>query len=124
MSNPDPKIQDIRKRHKSATPGPWKLVVDCNEHFAASNGIGIMSFGGDMGYNEFKGSPPNAENTDFIELSHNDISYLLSEYERMKEALEWYADKRNYEEISDGFIPVEKDDGEKASRALSHLKGE
>jgi len=52
-----------------------------------------------------------------IPLEHQDRACLLSEYDRMKEALEWYADDRNYKLGNQTAI------GEKARTALSHLKG-
>lgn len=54
-----------------------------------------------------------------------DITYLLSEVERlqeenkaMKEALEWYANDKNYKLVHQTVL------GERARKALSHLKGE
>ncbi|MNW44652.1 hypothetical protein D3C74_218900 [compost metagenome] len=62
----------------------------------------------------------------FISQEHQDRAYLLSEVERLQETLEWYADKSNYdpEHLSKyGYIPIDKDEGKRASEALSHLKG-
>ncbi|MNM49637.1 hypothetical protein D3C81_606450 [compost metagenome] len=67
------------------------------------------------------------------EVYHDDIAYLLSEYNRlqaerkeMEGVLKWYADKDNYdpEHLSKfGYIPIDKDEGKRAMAALSHLKG-
>jgi|GEM_PF-6233691 len=43
--------------------------------------------------------------------------YLLNEKEKLVEALEWYADDRNYKLGNQTIL------GEKARTALSHLKG-
>lgn len=64
--------------------------------------------------------------------AHQDRAYLLSEVERlqreneaMKEALEFYASYWNHEvQIEDvGKTSMQRDFGEKARTALSHLKG-
>lgn len=60
-----------------------------------------------------------------IPLEHQDRAYLLSEVERlqeenkvMKSVLEWYANDKNYKLGHQTVL------GERARKALSHLKGE
>ena len=51
----------------------------------------------------------------------------LSDQREMKKALEWYADKDNYDPAhldTLGRIPIDEDEGARARAALSHLKGE
>ncbi|MNW54858.1 hypothetical protein D3C74_324810 [compost metagenome] len=66
------------------------------------------------------------EDASFISNAPEDIDYLLSEIEQLQEALEWYADKNNYdpEHLSKyGYIPIDKDEGKRARQSLSNLKG-
>ncbi|MNW44603.1 hypothetical protein D3C74_218410 [compost metagenome] len=61
------------------------------------------------------------------ETQKNNNLAILKEHWVMEEALEWYANKDNYDPIhlsKNGWIPIDKDNGKRARTALSHLKGE
>lgn len=98
------RIQEIKKRLAEATPGPWEAVVGNYNEIAIVGQKGlVMSFGGYAGFDNFKGTEPSDEDERFITWAPSDISYLLSEVERlqtdikaMKEALEWT--RKHYEE--------------------------
>lgn len=125
MSNND-QIQEIKERQQAATSGPWQ--AEGREIWRRGE-----SYTKNIGGHVWIADVEHTGNKDLIAHAPSDIAYLLSEVERlqennkaMKEALEWYADKDNYDPIhisSDGWIPIDKDEGERAITAISHLKG-
>ncbi|MFD1179505.1 hypothetical protein ACFQ3W_24855 [Paenibacillus puldeungensis] len=124
MTNND-RIQEIKRRLAEAMPGPWVYRELTREIYTTAEIDGIKY---KMVADVFE------ENGQFIANAPDDIAYLLSEVERlqeenkvMKEALEWYADEINWNsgcyEGGIFFTLADDDSGEKASTALSHLKG-
>lgn len=116
------RIQEIKKRLAEATLGPWEAVVGNYNEIAIVGQKGlVMSFGGYAGFDNFKGTEPSDEDERFITWAPSDISYLLSEVERLqsqnetlKEALEWVAENA---EAEPALIE------ERVKESLSHLKG-
>ncbi|MNO43385.1 hypothetical protein D3C76_336040 [compost metagenome] len=56
----------------------------------------------------------------------SEVERLQTERKEMEGVLKWYANKDNYDPghlDTFGFIPIDKDEGKRASEALSHLKG-
>lgn len=79
------RIQEIKKRLAEATPGPWEAVVGNYNEIAIVGQKGlVMSFGGYAGFDNFKGTEPSDEDERLITWAPSDISYLLSEVERLQ----------------------------------------
>lgn len=108
MSNND-RIQEIRDRQKSATPGDW--FVNPGEHFYS-----IIS-AQRKGRMQVIASEIAANDAMIIGHATSDVAYLLSEYDRLLAALttmtesedEWYVGRVSMKSF--------------AQNALSHLKG-
>lgn len=106
------RIQKIKKRLAEATPGPWESVVGSyNETIIVGQKGTVMSFGGTVAFESFKGDEPNDDDEKFITWAPSDIAYLLSEVER----LQMENERLNNE--MDGMEILLED------RNLSHLKG-
>ena len=130
MSNNIDQIQEIRDRQAAATPGPWThsrwapgYVVTDDDKFDVVASVVEYRENGTI-ESKFCGEKSLA-NREFIAHAP-DITYLLSQLEAAAEALEWYANKGNYDPIYlelSGRIPIDDDEGKRARTALSHLKG-
>lgn len=120
-------LQAIKERVAAATPGPWYYN---NAHVATKEGVA----GGyppneasvcelyDGEYIENKNGVNDAR---FIAHARQDVPVLVEEVERLRKALEFYADEKNYiEEHKDPFgaekydSSVTLDEGEIARKAL------
>ncbi|NWL87580.1 hypothetical protein DMN77_08175 [Paenibacillus sp. 79R4] len=150
-NNIDPKIEEIRDRHKEATEGPYIFKLFYNEYGMYGKDSKIISFGGRSGYEEFRGQEPGMDDESFLQNSWADIAYLLSEYDRLREnhdtaikalekaerfigaMMEFYGEGltvHNWHQNGDGepwdnFFDnnMEGDELESIRTALSHLKG-
>lgn len=123
MSN---KIEEIKKRHAEATPGPWEFKLSHNEYGLYGNDKILLSFGGCVGYEWFNGLEPELEDEVFIQNSWSDIAYLLSEYDRLRAALEKIKDYEVGDD--DGFDEIDIVNAfgevkEIAEQALTPLSG-
>ncbi|MNW45159.1 hypothetical protein D3C74_224140 [compost metagenome] len=112
------RIQEIKERQDAATSGSWQ--AEGKEIWRRGE-----SYTANIGGHVWIADVDHAGNRGFIAHAPDDIAYLLSEVERlqeennaMKEALQWYADDRNYKLGNQTVL------GEMARTALSHLKGE
>ncbi|GIP55928.1 hypothetical protein [Paenibacillus vini] len=118
------RIQEIRERLEAASPGPWTIYEysDYRGYEVHKYPIGYKS--AITGWGKVL---QTKEDASLIANAPTDISYLLSEVERLQTALEFYADEKTYEtNVVDQWGPVTKidfDSGERARTNLSHLKG-
>ncbi|MEF2965067.1 hypothetical protein V3851_04420 [Paenibacillus sp. M1] len=85
------RIQEIKDRLDKATEGEWNL--EGKEIWRRGDGYGGEYPEGHVWITDFTGS--NKNNAVLIANAPMDIAYLLSEYDRMREALEWT--KRKFE---------------------------
>lgn len=94
MTNAKPRLtteqlESIRKRSEATTEGEWSYtVVGGKERTStvASFGKGLTAIG------EIK----TVADAEFIANARTDIPKLLAEVERLRNALEYFADERNY----------------------------
>jgi len=122
-------INAIKDRVKKATLGPWKVVK------SEETGVQI---GTTWESGQLKNCVPvvttahgvegvtiyiNDNNSNFISHAREDVPALVAEVERLREALEFYAEETKYErvELCDGDkeIYIERDGGEIARQALN-----
>ncbi|MCS5499840.1 hypothetical protein NY607_01815 [Lysinibacillus sp. A4] len=116
-------LNAIKDRMSKATPGPWKVAYDTDDR---DHVVDIWFDGEDNGYaeihdNGFGNAPDNAK---FISHAREDVPALVAEIERLREALEFYADEKNHiapifdEHGQYNGSKVDKDGGEIARQAL------
>ena len=172
------RIQEIKGRHAAATPGPWywhgylkskdvDLVSETSGHptvmgfrrWGMSGAAPAFNEDGAMeriDYGMIETRKPHVSefykidhpDADLIKNSWSDVSYLLSEVERLQtalythqsydktagelhvenqiliSALKWYANKGNYDPShleASGRIPIGTDEGRRARAALSKV---
>lgn len=83
------RIQEIKRRHESATPGTWNSTGDAVRCDHSPNGWICQMFEGSENSEEPTRDFENAFiNAEFIAHSPDDISYLLSEVERLQQIVE------------------------------------
>ncbi|WDM22629.1 hypothetical protein [Paenibacillus polymyxa] len=131
----DKKIQEIRTALAAATPGPWVhsalvsgyIVTDYEPYNSVAS---VVEFNEDGSVHMI--FQKAAHNSFLIAKAPEYISYLLQQIEIKDKALEFYADKKNYEQEKVNFDAegidvyweapeVQNDAGERARAAL---KGE
>lgn len=96
-------LQAIKKRAENATEGPWhtpmRLILGKDGYVANTSRIA---------------------DADFIAASRQDIPKLVAEVERLRKALEYYADDIHYDTyfFDDARCDVTEDGGHNAKEAL------
>ena len=114
------RLQAITKRCEGATKGEWSATKRQRKHmgpFEYEFHLGINKVGHTIGE---IGEESNAE---FIAHSREDIPYLLSEIQRLRGALEFYATKDNYGLGGGNSQIIYSDVGKKAQQALTSEGG-
>lgn len=84
-------LNAIKERVANATPGPWKVAYDTDDR---DHVVDIWFGGEDNGHaeihdNGFGNAPDNAK---FISRAREDVSALVAEVERLREALQTIAE--------------------------------
>jgi hypothetical protein len=82
----DRELDEIRSRMNSATPGPWRSMVEGRDHSSGDNFIltGPADGRGDDLYLSRGPAPASSEDQDFVASARQDIPRLLGEIERLK----------------------------------------
>ena len=105
-------LQVIKKRVEGATVGPWRLDLwDGLLISEVTKGVVLKAGQGRM----IKAA---SEDVKFIAHAREDIPALIAEVERLREALEFYANERVYMANIGFRKEVSVDGGEKARKAL------
>lgn len=117
------KITEIKNVMSEATPGPWVATGDAVSDDSHEYEWICQMYEGDEDSSEPTREFSNANrNAYFIAKSPEYITYLLQLVETQSKALEWYADKDNYDPVRLemlGYLPIDIDEGQKAREALS-----
>lgn len=105
-------LNAIKQRITKAKEGPWSLGKK------SPNGLNNIGVKGCM-----LGQVFGDGNAEFIAHAHEDVPTLVAEVEKLREALEFYADETKYEKVElydgDKEIYIERDGGETARLALN-----
>lgn len=119
-------LKAIRERCEKATPGPWEAHIQTGP-YRTRNYAGKVKAPIPIGeHSSFRVHPNLLYEGDvhFIAHARTDIPSLLDEVERLREALEWYGDEKNWKTVfnSDddtvyGFL-MKEDCGDRARDAL------
>jgi len=80
-------LNAIKERVAKATPGPW--VIE-ESRFGSFNGASV-----DENY-DLPACLMKANDADFITNARGDVPALIAEVQRLREALEFYANNSNY----------------------------
>lgn len=116
-------LNAIKERVAKATPGPWLVAPEkCGpegQGVYESDGFGCICEVGDP---YPRGNNRPQDNMEFIAHTREDVPLLVSEIERLRKALSYYADEKHYEPycipMGDYASDVTEDNGEIARQAL------
>ena len=95
-------IQDLREKIARATPAPWEVIFEPRKHIVIGSRAGhtgvcvIFNDAHDLEYKQ--------DNAALIVAAVNNVAALCDEVERLREALEVYADKSNWLDTDDEFL--------------------
>ena len=120
-------LQAVKERAEKATVGPWKVYQDEFStmigseviHPQLNEGLPVVT---EAHYDdETIGIYINDNDSKFIVHAREDVPALIAEVERLKKALEYYADKEHYEPycIEGEGCDVTEDEGYIARAALA-----
>lgn len=106
-------LEEIKKRVDDATPGKWEARGESDPYISeveVDNGFGKESIVSSQKHGDIE----------FIAHARQDIPNLIAEVERLRKALEFYANPYHNTNISfsEQYSIVAKDNGETARQAL------
>lgn len=110
---------EIKERLAKAAPGPWSYKKQAygSTEMTDSTGDPIFYIDNSGGIEMF------TQEAEFVSNSPSDIEFLLETTEKMKGALEFYADETNYVSVEGEFVSkVDEDNGTIADEALNLLR--
>lgn len=113
-------LNAIKERVANATPGPW--LVEESRYEGRFNAASA-----DENY-DLPACLMGIEDAEFVTHAREDVPALVAEVERLREALEFYAEETKYERVElcngDKEIYIERDGGEIARQALGGVAHE
>lgn len=116
-------LNAIKERVEKTTPGPWIVAPEkCGpegQSVYESDSFGWICEVGDP---YPRGNNRPQENMEFIAHAREDVPALITEIERLREALSYYADEKHYEPygaFNTGSCDVTEDEGYIARQALA-----